>query len=203
MKIFVISDLHFNHKNIIQYSNRPFSSVAEMNEVLIENWNKEVGPDDRVHVLGDICLGPKSEMKSIVDRLNGEIILNIGNHEGILHAYPERFSRIQNYIETTFIIGGAKQPVCLMHYPIEVWNNCHKGWWHLHGHCHGNLSTHRAYRFDVGVDNIAKWLHKRDLDANVTSSIKADQKYYRPLNVEELAEVFANDVFVGLDHHNE
>lgn len=42
MKNYIISDTHFNHKNIINYCNRPFRDINEMNNTIIDNWNKSV-----------------------------------------------------------------------------------------------------------------------------------------------------------------
>ena len=36
---FFIADLHFYHKNIIKYDNRPFNAVDDMNTQLIDNIN--------------------------------------------------------------------------------------------------------------------------------------------------------------------
>ncbi len=82
MRTFFISDTHFGHKNIIRYENRPFSSVSEMNEKMIESWNSVVGANDRVIHGGDFALCPKPIAIDIFNRLNGEKHLVLGNHDG-------------------------------------------------------------------------------------------------------------------------
>lgn len=81
MKFFAISDTHFNHAKIIDYCNRPFSSVEEMDETLIKNWNETVSNNDTVLHLGDFGLGNKEYIASVVKRLNGKKILILGNHD--------------------------------------------------------------------------------------------------------------------------
>ena len=78
IKIFFIADTHFNHNKIIEYENRPFKNVEEMNEKLIENWNSVVGRIDKVFVLGDFGF---YNSKEILDRLKGFKILIMGNHD--------------------------------------------------------------------------------------------------------------------------
>jgi calcineurin-like phosphoesterase family protein len=76
-----ISDLHFYHRNVIKYDNRPFKDLTEMHEELIKRWNKKVKKGDTVFVLGDfIFRGPK-QGKEIVDQLNGRKIFVKGNHD--------------------------------------------------------------------------------------------------------------------------
>lgn len=57
--IYLISDLHLDHKNIIKYCNRPFSSVEEMNGAIIDNWNEVVKESDFVYLVGDLAFGWK------------------------------------------------------------------------------------------------------------------------------------------------
>lgn len=79
MNIFVITDTHFNHENIKKYENRP----EDFNEIIIENWNKVVQSNDIVIHLGDIIFGEgkHEKLKDFMGRLNGRIILAIGNHD--------------------------------------------------------------------------------------------------------------------------
>lgn len=82
-KIYVTSDTHFNHKNIIEYCNRPYATVEEMNESIINNWNSTVGEDDTVFFLGDFCLGNRENLIELGHRLNGHKILVMGNHDRV------------------------------------------------------------------------------------------------------------------------
>ena len=54
MRTFFIADPHFGHKAVIEYENRPFASVEEMDEALIDNWNNTVTKHDIVWLLGDV-----------------------------------------------------------------------------------------------------------------------------------------------------
>ena len=55
-KVFMTSDSHYNHFNIIDSCNRPFKDENEMNEVLISNWNSVVDNDSIVFHLGDFAV---------------------------------------------------------------------------------------------------------------------------------------------------
>lgn len=82
-KTYFTSDFHFNHKNIIRYANRPFSSVEMMNEEMVLRYNQIVGNDDTVYVLGDVAFGRDlSNAKS----LNCRKILLAGNHDRLPYA---------------------------------------------------------------------------------------------------------------------
>ena len=83
-KIYVTSDTHFSHANIIKYCNRPYSSIEEMNQSLVENWNSVVNKNDLVIHLGDFAWGRTIQsIKQHLDKLNGNKILILGNHDSL------------------------------------------------------------------------------------------------------------------------
>ena len=94
-----IADLHFGDENIIAYDNRPFLSVSEMNEALIERWNRVVGKDDLTWILGDFCVGSAEDWAGILDRLNGRKALIVGNHDSreAIEKLRDRFEDIADY----------------------------------------------------------------------------------------------------------
>jgi 2'-5' RNA ligase len=80
---FLISDLHLDHANIINYCSRPFvyPDVGEMNEVLVNNWNNTV-KNNSVYFLGDLSFGRGSRPTDYwLERLSGQISFIRGNHE--------------------------------------------------------------------------------------------------------------------------
>jgi len=81
-KICVFSDIHFDHKNIIRYCNRPFRSPRQMNEALKENWNNSVKENGLIYFLGDMSYGRRRRpIDYWLGRLNGEIFYIRGNHD--------------------------------------------------------------------------------------------------------------------------
>ncbi len=93
-KIFIVSDTHFNHANIIKYACRPFENIQDMNQALIEGWNSVVRPNDKVFHLGDFGFGTDEQITSILSQLNGNKTLILGNHD--LTKSPRRW--IQNFL---------------------------------------------------------------------------------------------------------
>ena len=171
-RIFFTSDTHFNHENIIKYCNRPFGNIHEMNETIIKNWNNKIRSSDLVFHLGDFMMGSGnySNFWDIRYRLNGNIILVMGNHdwglfENVQGNIGDTFKDIYN--ELAIIVNGQK--MYLNHKPLLCFDGSYKDkkpTWQLFGHIHtqkaaggfpnGDQSrTHILFptQYDVGVDN--------------------------------------------------
>lgn len=115
-KEWIISDTHFYHRNIIRYCNRPFTSVEQMNQVLIENWNSLVKSSDVVFMLGDFALGNKEQIIELGKQLKGQKVLIMGNHDGGSYqtywdAGFEMISRYPIIIHEHYILSHDPQPL--------------------------------------------------------------------------------------------
>ena len=85
-KTFFTGDLHFGHKNVLTFDNRPFATVDEMDAELIRRWNNKVGKGDLVYVLGDLIWKSRiNDAPALIKSLNGQNILIKGNHDRFLH----------------------------------------------------------------------------------------------------------------------
>ena len=79
--IYFTSDTHFGHASILNFCKRPFKDVDEMNEELIKRWNEVISKEDTVFHLGDFAFGGVEIWNKTLPRLNGHIVLILGNHK--------------------------------------------------------------------------------------------------------------------------
>jgi calcineurin-like phosphoesterase family protein len=179
---YFIADTHLGHTNIIKYSNRPFASVDEMDNTIIDNVNKVVKANDILYHLGDVVFGNIGRVIGYIKRINCKNIrLILGNHDKVIRKDIQYFLRefewIHDFKEIKSLSG---QSITLCHYALKVWNRSHYGSWHLYGHSHHSLPDDpNSLSFDVGVDG---W-------------------NFKPLHFDEVKQIISKKKFVPVDHH--
>lgn len=168
-KIWVTSDLHFFHTNIINHCNRPVHTDLSIfpndnilsdyhNDWIIERLNAYIGKNDIVYHLGDFAFGRNcsyENIKNIISRLNGKWRFIIGNHDK-----ENQLINICNDLQTHKVLGLYHEMkhngknLIMFHYPIESWNKQRYGSIHLHGHLHNRKTRIEIdNRINVCFDN--------------------------------------------------
>lgn len=139
IKIWLISDTHFNHANIIKYCNRPFSTTEEMNHTLIQHWNSVVQSDDIVYHLGDVALTSEAHLTALLAGLNGHKHLIRGNHDSKSRDYYLRagFETVQPYL----VLDYNGRTIYLTHHPESRIQELGlpQDALHFYGHVHNNM----------------------------------------------------------------
>lgn len=134
-----ISDLHFGHKNALSFDNRPFCSIEDHDQKLIENWNKAVSPEDTVYILGDVSWHKPGKTIEILDQMRGHKCLINGNHDGHLLKNQDFRSRFEEILDYKDLVLEYDRHVILCHYPIPCFKNHYYGAFHLYGHVHSGF----------------------------------------------------------------
>ena len=131
-EIWMISDEHYGHKNVIRFDNRPFSSVHEMNKALIDNHNSVVTNEDLVIHVGDFTLERKYDQvySKYISRLNGKRHIFIkGSHDHWMKKSNQRYyQRMEFSIDKKHLVAD--------HYPLVIWPRSHYSSYTIHGHTH-------------------------------------------------------------------
>jgi calcineurin-like phosphoesterase family protein len=164
MATWLTSDLHFFHRNIITYCNRPFEDEYMMNDEIVRVWNESVNDGDRVIVVGDLTAGlydRKDELAELVTRLRGDKVLVVGNHD---HLSKKVYLQMGFTDVRKFIIEDG---ILYTHKPATEGNSRslrlqsdYKPRLIVHGHIH-------AERPDIeGHFNVAWDRHRRMIDMN-------------------------------------
>lgn len=167
--VYLMSDLHLGHENVIKYDNRPFKSVEEMNESIINELRTKLKPEDILIDLGDMFWEIKGpECKDILDSIPARIIYKApGNHDrdtfyfGPQAVLSYRFAYISDILDLRVVYNKVKYRLTLSHFPLSAWNHQRRGSLMIHGHCHGSIDAineaSSMLRADIGYNsNIAK-----------------------------------------------
>lgn len=154
---FFSADQHLGHAKVIEYSNRPYKNVEEMNHSIITNINSIVRPNDNLYLQGDFAFAKNA--KDLINYLRQikcqNLHITLGNHDKFYDDPDVQrfFKSIQHYK----VIAVDRQKIVLFHFPILEFEAGHRGSWMIHGHTHGHCNYPPQLQnkriFDVGIDN--------------------------------------------------
>lgn len=155
--IYFTVDLHFYHDHIIRLANRPYHDIREMDQALVENWNRRIRGDDEVYILGDVTMKNHVYAQEMLKKLKGRKYLIEGNHDRFVHQTG--FDQaLFTWVKQLYELKYEGHSFILCHYPIAEWNGFYHGSIHLHGHQHNHADVNYRnrdnglLRYDVGVD---------------------------------------------------
>lgn len=174
--IWVISDTHFNHTNILTFKKddgvtpvRPgFNSLDDMNETIIQRWNEVVRTGDIVYHLGDVVFGQDKEgwLAKNMPRLNGKKRLIFGNHDE-----PKHFVGVGHFSKTMLWRMFTDFNILLTHVPVHP-------------------STLGEHRFDgKTMLNVHGHIHHNTAPDGPYHCVCVEHTDYRPVNIEDLAKI--------------
>ncbi len=155
------SDIHFFHKNIIRYSNRPFPNLELMNECLIGNARNIIKPGDIVIWGGDISFGHIHEVNEMIRNLPGYHIQIIGNHDMDNHGKLSKYDFDERHpcLVLDVIDHDIEYQILITHYPLDIVpDNCIN----FHGHIHQHLLKPYNINFCVEHTNYSP-IHIKEL----------------------------------------
>lgn len=133
------ADLHLGHANILKHCDRPYSSVEEMDEALIANWNSRVTDRDDVWIIGDFAFRAAVSAEVYLKNLKGHKHLVKGNHD---HTWMKNLD-VRRYFESVNEIAELRldgKHIVMCHYPMMSWNKSHYGSYLIYGHIHDDTS---------------------------------------------------------------
>lgn len=143
--IWIFSDPHFNHENIIHFERTEFSTIEKHNRTIVTKINSVVKDTDTLVCLGDLGYN----WAQYIDDMHAQKkILLLGNHDKErLYNYYEHFDMVFN--GPTFL----NQFIILSH---EPWPGCGDYCYNIHGHLHNAwLDKPRLYKCECCINKLS------------------------------------------------
>lgn len=161
-QVWVWSDLHFNHNNIINFSDRPYPDISTMNTHLVENYNDYVQENDVGIWVGDVAFASDKIANEILAKCRGYKILVIGNHD-----FDGKKLKKLNFDEVHLVYTHYHENTKLVftHYPMDFED---KSWINCHGHEHIGTALNSKYGRSLNHINVNCELHDyKPIDFNL------------------------------------
>lgn len=176
MRRFAISDMHLGHANILTFKHgghplRPFGSVEEMHEVMLERWNKTVRPVDKVYLLGDIVIHRR--FMPLLSSFNGRKVLVRGNHDIFkLKDYLPYFEDVRG-------VAVFPNKFVMTHVPVHPDCLLRSSWpKNVHGHLHANVVEENVWKPEGG-----EWIKRPN---NKYFNVNVERIDYTPIDLEAI-----------------
>lgn len=156
--IYLTSDLHVGHDNIVKYCNRP-CTIENHDEFLVESLNSHIKPNDTVYHIGDFTIQWKGQenidkITNFINKLNGRWIFIKGNHDNarILKEIINNTTKKHEFFGSDYFGIIKDVNVHMYHFPIDNWDKMGYGGVHFHGHTHNKSPEYKPNRFSVCFD---------------------------------------------------
>lgn len=139
-RVWIWSDHHLGHENIIKYTDRPFGNAELMDEALL-HAAQIIPQDDWVMFAGDLAMWKEPDaVRAWVSRCPGKKVLVLGNHDCKGSGHPESmddwrelgFLAVSDSLFLPRQSGGA---LWITHYPLFK-DQIPSGALNVHGHTH-------------------------------------------------------------------
>ena len=171
--VWFTSDTHYSHANLVSGVTRwrnsdgeiPFNAVRNfpdvdtMNELMVDNINRNVDAEDWLIHLGDWSFGGIERISEFREKINCKnIVLMLGNHDHHIQReshLKKLFTHVAHYEEMKITQRNNSYKFVLCHYPIVSWNGMREGTFMLHGHQHlkgeSRFCERGNRRMDIGL----------------------------------------------------
>ena len=130
---YFISDLHMDHKNVINFERTQFTTIEEYNKCIVNFFNqlvKKLKPSDEVWNLGDFGSLDYLYLSDMIRDTGAKSIFLYGNHDeqANLSLFQQHFDEV--YLYPVYL----SQKLVVSHFPVAVYDDTIN----IHGHTHGS-----------------------------------------------------------------